>query len=223
MKQLFLITATCLFTGVFSTAQNARFGFTAGSVFANYKAKYDQIEISGKSKTGFTAGMLVDFPMGEKISFQPALNFVQKGTKDEEDFGNGSFAKTSTNINYLEMPMNFLFNASGNAGTFFVGGGPSFSFAISGKSKYEDETGSESGDLEFGNDPDNDDMKGFDFGANMLAGYRFPNGLILSAGYNAGLSNLMPGGSEDGTLKSNYFGVKIGFLLKGKSSAAKSE
>ena len=121
-----MITATCLLTGFFSTAQNARFGFSAGAVFANYNAKYDQVEISGKSKTGITAGMLVDFPMGKKISFQPALNFVQKGTKNDEDFGNGSFEKSSSSVNSLEMPLNFLFNASGNSGTFFVGGGPSF-------------------------------------------------------------------------------------------------
>ena len=216
MKQLFLMTSICLFTGISSPAQYSKFGFTAGSAFANYKTKYDMIEISGKSKSGITVGVLADFPMGNNISFQPNLNFVRKGIKYGEDYGNGSFEQSTTSVNYLELPMNFLFNIYGKSGTFFVGGGPSFSFAISGKRKYEDEIGSESGDLEFGNDSENDDMRGFDFGANMLAGYRFTNGLFLSADYNVGLSNLMPGGSNEGTLKSNYFSIKLGFSIEKK-------
>ena len=66
---------------------------------------------------------------------------------------------------------------------------------------------------EFGNNED--DLKGMDFGANFLTGYRFSNGLQISGHYNAGLSKLMVG-SDSGTMKSSYFGVKIGLLSKVK-------
>ena len=76
MKQLFLIATICLLLCMFSTAQYSKFGFTAGSVFANYKTKYNLIETSSKTKAGITIGALADFPMGEKTSFQTNLNFV---------------------------------------------------------------------------------------------------------------------------------------------------
>lgn len=217
MKHLFMITATCLFTGVFSSAQNARIGFTAGAVFANLTGKVDGVSESGKSKAGITAGILVDIPVGKNFSFQPALNFVQKGTMDEETFM-GVTEKTKIIMNAIELPLIFLYNASSNTGNFFIGAGPSISFYASGKIKFDDGTDVTSVDIKFGSNVDEDDFKGMDFGANFLTGYRFPNGLQISGHYNAGLSNLFIGGSADGTLKSHYFGIKLGFLLNGKKS-----
>ena len=215
MKKLLFLTvvfAGCYFAG---RAQNSRLGFTGGASFANYKAKMDGESDNGNSKTGITAGLLVDVPLGDHFSFQPALNFVQKGTKDEQTLG-GITEKVSLTTNHIEVPLNFLFNTNGDAGNFFIGAGPSFAFGVSGKWKYEDDQNSLSEDVKFGNS-DEDDLKGMDLGANFIAGYSFPNGLFLSANYNLGLSNLVaadPGG--DASLKSSYFGIRLGYLLKGK-------
>lgn len=220
MKKLLLLTITfagCYFAG---HAQNTRIGFTGGASFANYHSKVDGESDNGNSKTGLTAGIVVDLSLGDHFSIQPALNFVQKGTKDEQTLG-GITEKVSLRTNHLEIPLNLLYNTNGDAGNFFIGAGPSLSFALSGKWKYEDNDNSLTEDVKFGSNQDEDDMKGFDFGANFLAGYCFPNGMFVSANYNLGLSNLFPGGSSDGTLKSNYFGVKLGYLLKGKTKEKK--
>ena len=214
MKKLLFLTfviATCHIVG---NAQNSRFGFTAGAAFANYKTKVGGETDKINSKVGLTAGILVDIPVSKNFSFQPAVNFVQKGTKDEETSG-GVTEKIKLNINCIEVPLNLLYNASGNTGNFFIGAGPSLAFALSGKLKYDDGTDALTEKINFGSG-DDDDMKGLDLGANVITGYCFPNGLQISAHYNAGLSNLYPGDSEDGTLKSHYFGFKIGLLLKGK-------
>lgn len=197
-----------------SQAQNTRIGFTAGASFANYNAKSGGESDNGNSKPGLTAGVLADIPLSKNFSFQPALNFVQKGTKDEQTFG-GITEKVSLVTNQIEVPLNFLFNATGNTGNFFIGAGPSLAFGLSGKWKFEDDVNSLTEDVNFGNS-DEDDIKGLDIGANFLAGYCFPNGLMFSANYNAGLNNLVPGNSGSGTLKSHYFGIKVGWLLKGK-------
>lgn len=199
------------FTG---QTQNTRLGFTAGSVFANYNSKVDGESDNGNSKTGITAGVLVDIPAGKHFSFQPAVNFIQKGSKDEQTSG-GVTETVSVNINSIEVPLNFLYNAGSNSGSFFIGAGPSFAFALSGKFKYSDGSNSVSEDIKFGNG-DDDDIKGMDLGANFLAGYNFKNGLLFSVNYNAGLANLSPGSSSDETLKSHYFGIKLGYFLKGK-------
>jgi hypothetical protein len=209
MKKTILIAVFSIITFNLLTAQNAKFGFTAGALMSNYTSKVDGESETEKSVTGITVGALLDIAAGKSFSFQPGLNFVQKGTKAEE----GS-EKVKIIVNSIEVPLNLLYNSQGNSGTFFIGAGPSFAFALSGKIKYDDGTTSEEEDIDFGNS-DEDFMKGLDIGANILAGYRLPGGFFFSAGYNAGLNNLFPGGSDDGTLKSHYFSIKLGFLLKG--------
>lgn len=208
MKKLLL--ATCLFlTALYgANAQSSRFGFTAGTSIANYNFKYAGTTISGDPKTGFTIGLLADIPTSANFSIQPALNFVQKGTKSEE-----MGEKLSTSINCLEIPVNFFYRTAGKAGSFFVGGGPSLAFNISGKSKYDDGNTVEEEDIKFGSDQDNDDMKSVDEGINFLAGYEFSNGLFLSAGSNFGFKNMSLYSDDDESIKSKYFSIKIGFMF----------
>jgi Outer membrane protein beta-barrel domain len=216
MKKLFFFCLAFAATGFVMKAQHTRIGFTAGASFSNYHAKVDGETDDGNTLTGLTAGVLVEVPIAKNFSFQPAANFVQKGTKDEQTF-EGVTEKVKLTVNAIEVPLNFVYNTTSNSGSFFIGAGPSFAFAVSGKASYDDGTTSVSDDLNFGNS-DDDDLKGLDMGANFLAGFRFPNGLFIAANYNTGLSNLLPGGSADGTLKSHYFGIKLGFLLKGKAA-----
>jgi Outer membrane protein beta-barrel domain len=209
MKQLLFSVFICILSASCLNGQATKFGFTAGTAIANYTSKVDGETETEKSVAGITIGALVDIAAGKNFSFQPGLNFIQKGTKSEE--GN---EKAKLVVNSIELPLNLLYNSHGSNGSFFIGAGPSFAFAISGKLKFDDGTTSEEEDIEFGNS-DEDFMKGLDIGANILAGYQLPGGFFFSAGYNAGLNNLFPGGSDDGTLKSHYFSIKLGFLLKG--------
>lgn len=211
MKKILLSAAVLM--SITAYAQKIRIGFTTGVAIANYKSKVDGNTESGNAKAGFTAGVLADIPAGNHLSFQPALNFVQKGTKDEQTYG-GVTEKIKLNINCIELPLNFLYNSRGKNGNFFVGAGPSLAFAISGKAKYDDGTNKLSEKIKFGSG-DEDFMKPVDLGANFIAGYTLQNGISFCLNYNAGLNNLFPHGSEDGRLRSNYFGIKIGYLLKG--------
>lgn len=210
MKKLLLLIA--VFTIVKTQAQKIRIGFTTGVAVANYKSKVDGNTESGNAKVGFTAGVLADIPVGNHLSFQPALNFVQKGTKDEQTYG-GVTEKIKLNINCIELPLNFLYNSRGKKGNFFVGAGPSLAFALSGKAKYDDGTNKLSEKIKFGSG-DEDFMKAVDLGANFIAGYAIQNGISFCLNYNAGLNNLFPHGSADGSLRSNYFGVRLGYMLK---------
>lgn len=207
---LFVAISTIHFA---TTAQNTRFGFTAGGVMASYKISADNISITGDNKFGFTFGTLVDIPVSEKFSVQPALNFVQKGMVTSDDFGgSGATVKYKTTVSLIELPVNFLFNSGG----FFVGAGPSVAFGVSGKGKttYSDGSPDETIDLKFGN-TENDDLKGLDLGANVLAGYRLSSGLMFSFNYNMGLNNLVPSPVDNEKMKSHYFGFRLGFLLGG--------
>jgi len=215
MKKLFFILPAFFAIQFTGNAQSSRIGFTAGTSFANYNSKLDEGSDNGHSVTGITAGTFVDIPISKNFSFQPAVNFVQKGTKEE--FSEGDFKETmKVTVNCIEVPLNFLYNSAGNKGNFFIGAGPSLTFSLSGKVTVDNGSNSQSAKLEFGSGEDAD-LKGFDFGANFTTGYCFKNGLLLSANYHAGLTNLIPGGSDNGTVKSHYFGIKLGYLLKGKA------
>jgi hypothetical protein len=215
MKKLFFLPIVFIVSHFTSSAQTIRLGFTAGAAFANYTSKVDGETDNADSKTGATAGVLADVSTSKHFSFQPALNFVQKGTKNKEPFNNVT-ERTTLGINCIEMPLNFLYKAGGNSGNFFIGAGPSLAFALSGKLKFKDNTNSASEDIKFGS-VDDDVMKVLDLGANFTTGYCFRSGLMLSANYNKGLNNLFPHGSDDGKLKSSYFGIRLGYLLNKKA------
>ena len=203
-KTIITLTAFILFMYA-ANCQKAQFGFTAGSTLANYKIKDGSEDQSGNSKAGFTAGVIVNLPAGKNFMIQPGVHWVGKGSKDEQDGHTASLT-----INSIEIPVNFVYTSNGG---FFIGAGPSASFAVSGKAKLDDV----SADMHFGNSSD-DDMKGFDFGANVVTGYQSPKGLMIAANFNQGFSNLVPGDAGSSSIKSHYFGIRLGYVLKGKKS-----
>ena len=216
MKRAIIFLAVLFAANFNSHAQNTRVGFTAGVAMSNYKITADNFSYKGDTKAGLTVGVLVDIPLSDHFSVQPALNFIQKGFKNTEDLGNGVTEKAKSTINLIEVPINFLYNSNGQGGNFFAGAGPSLGFAMSGNSRvtYSDNTPEEKSDLKFGNTED-DDLKGLDLGANLVAGYALQSGLLFSVNYNFGLSNLVPKPVDNEKMKSHYIGVKIGWILGG--------
>jgi Outer membrane protein beta-barrel domain len=216
-KRLFIAAAFVLLTAI-SQAQSPgiKFGIHAGTSIANMKYEEDEYSYSPKSIFGIQGGFVADLQLGKHLSLQPGVNFVQKGMKIKSD-ENGSNDTYTERINAIEIPINILYNSKGNAGNLFVGAGPSFSFAMAGKyiEKIDGETDKEK--MSFGNNEMDDDYRAFDFGVNGMIGYEFKGGLFMAANYNLGLRNLLPGGDEDyGKVKTNYFGVRLGYFFNRK-------
>ena len=214
MKKIVFVLIGLTITHFFSQAQNIHYGFTGGLVFANYDLMEDDVSDKGKPTTSVTAGVVIEVPISKNFIFQPAINFVRKGTKHEATFV-GRTEKTLLVVNYFEVPMNILFNGSDNSDNFFIGAGPSLSFAISGKLKFDDGTNPGSEDIKFGTADDM--MNRLDLGANFLIGGYISKGLLLSVNYNLGLSNLIDNYNDNSTLKSSYFGIRVGYLLNKKA------
>ena len=205
------------FISVATFAQNARFGITAGVSLASMKAKENGISITSDGKVGLTVGVLADVTVAENFTFQPGVNFTQKGSKFSMSDAGGSIESTQT-LNYLELPLNFIYNAPAGSGKFFAGLGPVLGFGMSGKAKSKI-TGEpeESGDIKFGSNEVEDHYKPFEFAGNLLAGYELSNGLFVAANYNMGLSNIAIGGETDNSsLKNRYFGIKMGYKFGSK-------
>lgn len=195
----------------FAKAQQATVGFTAGASFASYKVTASSVSITAKTKVGFTLGMITSFPMGNDFSLDPALHFTQKGGNLKE----GS-ASDKSSFNYIEIPVNLVYNTGSSNGKFFVGGGPSLSMGISGKDKFNDGPYSEESKIKFGNS-ETDDLKGLDLGFNFLAGYQFKGGFLIAANYNMGLSNVaITTAGDDSKMHNRYFGLRLGYMSMSK-------
>lgn len=230
-KTLLSIASSFLLLGP-SFAQTIKIGFQAGMTLSQAVAKDD---IGNKERAdisiGETAGFIFDFPLGKTISIQPAINYVQKGAKEVlyyEAYPTEDVKKVTAGARpqYIELPVNFIYNTRTNKGNFFFGTGPTFAFALGGNkdtinlnfANGEFSTGKEK--IKFGNTKD-DDMRGVDIGANVLAGYQSKSGLILSMNYNIGLSNLLPktdanNMKEEGFARFFYVGFKAGWFFNSK-------
>src|SRR5688572_2449723 len=163
----------CTFLALISAtafSQDIRFGVQAGTAIASQKAKQSGLSITSDSKIGFTVGVLADMAIAENFTFQPGLNFTQKGSKFNISDG-GESIETSQTLNYIELPLNFLYSAPAGSGKFFAGVGPVVNYGISGKAKVSMTGESDiSEDVNFGNNEDEDDYKPFEFSGNVLAG-----------------------------------------------------
>ena len=205
MKKTVILTISLLVLIKVNQAQTA-FGATVGASFASYKVKSGDVSAASDVKPGFSAGLSSFIVLNKNFSFQPSLNFVQKGGtfKDPSE----STSNKST-FDYLELPLNFIYNTHSVAGKFFIGAGPSFDIGLSGRYKitgmYE-----ESGSVHFGNS-ENDDLKRLGVGLNLLAGYAFKSGMLISGNYNFSLSNLS--NESEASLHNRYFGIRLGYLF----------
>src|SRR5262249_50423384 len=141
---------------------------------------------SGDSKTGYTFGMIVDFPGKKKLakfSLQPGLHYVTKGMISSQT-SNGVSSEMKVVVNYIELAGNVLYNMNNQScGCFFLGLGPTVGTGLVGaKTIYKGRPH----DIIFGH-TEGADLRRWDFGANFVAGYRLKNGVFFSANYTLGM------------------------------------
>ncbi len=201
----------------------AKFGVQLGGnvSFAQTESNEDD-ELSNDPRFGLVAGFVADVPMGP-LSFRPEINFIQKGFANDETInflGTTYKLNTKYRMNYVEVPLNVVYNIEAGAGKVFLGLGPNFAFGLSGKVKSDNGSGDKTtADIKFdGNEnPDDDNIhfKRFDFGGNLLAGYQTGMGLYFNLGFTLGLVDVLPNnvGNEDASLKNHNVNLKIGYLF----------
>ncbi|MGK6351088.1 porin family protein [Parapedobacter sp. DT-150] len=217
MRKLFLSTLLLTSLARLSVAQESpvKFGVKAGinlpTISLSGEALPDEYQDYLKSSASFYFGATADFFINANFSIQPGLTLSGKGYKLSEEEAGYAYHET-WNVMYLEIPVNAVGRFDVGPGEVFVGAGPYYGFAVSGKSKWEEEYEGESDsgeeDIEFGSD-DEADWKQGDFGLNLLAGYALTNGLNVHLGYGLGLSNLSNG--TDVKMSNRVFSIGVGF------------
>lgn len=193
MKNLFLTTLTLIF---FTSMTYAQFGVRLGANMANFSAD-DEVEY--KSKIGFSAGVFYKLKAGESLTIQPELNFVQQGSKLEEDP-----LSLTLSSNYLQIPVLLKYGFGDMEKTnFFVQAGPYFGMGI-GKIKTETCLGEEceTDEEDFGDDT----LKSTDFGLNLGAGVNINSKISIDIRYGLGLSEI----DNEDDLKAKNTAINLG-------------
>lgn len=194
-------------------------GIKAGLSMANMLAKNDDDTFSEdyKMKTGFHIGATVDVPFTDLLSFQTGLLLNSKGLKIKEK-EDGVDYKATLNLMYIDIPLNVVANYEVQDGVNIFGAlGPYVGFGITGKYKttaeFEGEKETETDDVKWGTNKEEDDFKRLDLGFTIGAGVEVSS---ISAGlyYDLGLANISPY-SENGYKENNRvlrltLGYKIG-------------
>lgn len=197
--------ALCLLSFLFLSADLfAQIGVQAGLIGVPGEAftTADGLDKAGGAM-GFTFGMFYNYPVSEKITFQPALNFVNKKWKDDLD----GIEITEVSINYLEIPLQVVYITGGDKG-FFIGAGPSVMYGLSGKADITIGGSKTSFDYEFGSGEFEENP--FTVAANIMAGYSFGS-LNINLNFSQGLTNQPDSNRDQGN--ENHFALRVGFTF----------
>jgi hypothetical protein len=198
-----------------SMAQSPKFSLIAGINESSFNLSnpntftangYDKSSTSTVS--GFQIGALVSFDIN-RFTIQPGLIYTTKGSNIADLFYQQTTTTNSSitqneqkqTLNYLEIPVNILYNFPvKKVGKFFIGGGPYLAYGLSGKGNGSTSTtvnnGTSStysttvfnGNINFGSG--GNEVKNPDIGINTLLGLDLKNRIRISAGYGFGLSSL---------------------------------
>src|SRR5690349_6856896 len=197
MKTGFIMAALLIGISAASFAQTpVSYGIRAGVNFQNLNGKdASGGNLDNKLKTGFNIGITADIPVASPDYFvQTGLLFTTKGAKVVTP----TSGNNKVNLNYLEIPITFLYKPVVGEGRLLLGVGPYLGIGVGGKSDF--------GSIDFG-----DDLKRFDAGGNLLFGYQFTPKISAQLNAQLGLLNIQKDPPGDATIKNTGFGVSLGY------------
>jgi Outer membrane protein beta-barrel domain len=184
-----------------STKAQITYGVQAGATIANWKGDAlqslnDVVDLSNgfvttKSKTGISIGGYVNIPLTDKISFEPGLQYAQKGYTMQGDLKIdalkflGVNASAKVEAHYIDIPLVLkaevakgLSIYAGPQVSYLVKNNLHLNAGILGISLYNDRL-----DI-------TENFNRVDMGLAGGIGYKFDNGFNIKAGYDYGLSKL---------------------------------
>lgn len=201
-KALFSLLAV-LFLAAPLSAQY--FGLRAGVNATNATVDFGDAEVDTEGETNLMLGIFLDLPIGtDLISIQPELNYLNKGYTLEGNLGNIAAYEQSVAFVDLNAIVKLNFGRQEGLG-FYVGAGPTFSYAVSGQRT--DVLGER--DVDF--DADRVNRSGLEFVG--IAGLTFDLGLkfFVEGRYNGSLGNQSD--LENADIRQRSVGVNGGVLI----------
>jgi opacity protein-like surface antigen len=189
-----LILGLALVAGTFTFAQKTSTSTSSSSpVRFGVKAGLNVSSISNSdlnSKAGFYGGVFANIPVAQDFSVQPEVLYSGLGGKAKSN------SSAKINMDYIAVPVMLQYNLIPN---LYVEAGPQFGFLISAKGK----SNGVSVDIK-------DNLKTFDFGIGLGAGYYFTQNIGVNVRYTAGLSDVPKNNTGDAS-RNGVFQVGLAY------------
>lgn len=189
-------------------AQKIKFGAEAGANLSGAIVKDPGGNPSGTPLPGFQLGGFAGLALPAKsLSVNARLLFSYEGYKaDVYD------TKATIHVSFLKLPVNLVYKPGDASGKWFIGLGPYLAAGIGGHYVSQDTKVS----IHFGSNADNDDLKRFDIGADLMGGYQATDKILVRAAFDIGIINyLTPGSTADASAHTLSFGITAAYLLGG--------
>lgn len=217
MKTKILSIALMLMTFASVASAQISVGVLGGVNFQTISGKnYSGDAVENSIIPGFHAGVNLMVPVAPEFYFQPGVIFSTKGAKNV-----GSVLTTTTNLSYIEVPLNFVYKGALGGGFVFVGAGPYVAYGINGKQTTEGGAIQVELPVEFqnsvamGDSPITPYYRAFDAGGNIFFGYEMSSGIFAQFNAQLGMLDINPENDiliDDKTaLKNTGFGVSLGY------------
>ncbi|MBC7553836.1 MAG: PorT family protein [Taibaiella sp.] len=200
-----------LFLFILSTSALAqsRFSLEAGLVSSNYFGKSGGLGLYTAEKWGLRTGLGADSRIGNHLSLQYGALYVMNGYRQNTVKGDLDFALSTINI-----PINLVYKFDKPTGNrLYVGAGPYMGFNMFGEKTYTPiDSAAYSWQVDVGDDP-RDDIKLFDLGIGLTAGYELKKGWFFHFFYQTGILNMSTNGDSKNILNNKNSGISVGYLF----------
>lgn len=196
---------------VMSQNQKVKIGVKAGLNISSLA--FDENEMNSSSRTGFTAGVMVEIPLAKNFSLQPELLYSQQGGKTsffDSEVTNSNY-KGTLELNYLNIPLMLKYYVVKGLS---VQAGPQIGILLKANNKYEDNflgyENHESFNLK-------DYSTGIDTSVNFGLGYQFKDKFYTDLRYNISYSNVFKDGDANyfinQDMKNRVFQISLGYFF----------
>lgn len=160
-------------------------------------------------KLGYKFGFNVEFSIAQNTSLAPGLFYTTKGSMHKSEIA-GIKSKASSNLGYMEVPINILYRLPVSSGNILVNVGPYVSYAINGSSTTEiDGLPKTTSKINFGSK--NSETNPLDYGFNVGAGYEAAQGIYVRAQYGMGLANMS--NASNVSRKNQNIQISLGYTI----------
>ncbi|RZK50724.1 MAG: PorT family protein [Pedobacter sp.] len=184
------------------SSMDTRVGIKAGAnMFMMGKYEVGNTTFTSEYRPGFQAGLFLDLPLSEKLSFIPEVLYTQKGGKITGNLGNNT-GEIRTTVGYIDVPVILSVNATPN---FSVMAGAQASFLTN------QETETFANGTSLATSSDTDDFRKSIAGGLVGFAYKFNPNLKLDARYNMDFQSIAKDNINQDKARFSGFSLSLGY------------
>lgn len=216
-----LLCTLCLFLTVDLSSQ-VHYNIKAGPNFPYmlFSENFEEVPDDFKMKSTYHVGITIDIQVSKLLSIETGALYSKKGGVYEESellFDESYNYKLTISTSYIDIPAILRANFKlGKPTTLFVGFGPYMSIGLDGivnsEFSYDGQIEYDEEEIEWGNDPQLNSLKRFDYGIVPTLGLEI-HPVSLSISYWLGLANISAYTENGTSIKNHNFQVSLGFII----------